>query len=281
MPSSFLDVSLLFSERRGMSLLRPRDMTIPDERFYEATVTKRADFADDLWMFRIRSSGEFNFVPGQYASLAVIENGKRVERPYSIASAPSEDEVEFFFELVPNGALTPLLHKLQVGDQLMMRKVPKGKFSLDTSNSRRNHLLVSTVTGVAPFVSYVRTLAKDWKEGRFDGSHKLYLLNGASRPWEFGYKDELAQFDRELPWFTYVPTVSRPWDHSEWAGETGRADDILRKYADQWGLDATNTVAYLCGHPDMIEHSKAILKRRGFVEKGSVKEEVYWIPSKS
>jgi ferredoxin/flavodoxin---NADP+ reductase len=281
MSSSFLDAHVLLSERTGMSLLRPRDMTQPDDRFYEATITKRVDFASDLWMFRVRSGGEFNFVPGQYASLAVIENDKRIERPYSIASAPSEDEVEFFFELVPNGALTPLLYKLQVGAQLLMRKVPKGKFSLDTSNGRRNHLLISTVTGVAPFVSYVRTLSKDWKEGRFDGSHKLYLLNGASRPWEFGYKDELAQFDRELPWFTYVPTVSRPWDHADWPGEIGRADDILRKYADQWGLDASNTVAYLCGHPEMIEHSKAILKRRGFVEKGSVKEEVYWIPPKS
>ena len=48
-----------------------------------------------------------------------------------------------------------------------MRKVPKGKFSLQTQNGRRNHLLISTVTGVAPFVSYVRTLHQDWKEGRF------------------------------------------------------------------------------------------------------------------
>jgi hypothetical protein len=30
----------------------------------------------------------------------------------------------------------------------------------------------------------------------------------------------------------------------------------------------------------MIEHSKAILKRRGFTDKGAVKEEVYWIPAK-
>ena len=51
-----------------------------------------------------------------------------------------------------------------------MRKVPKGKFSLDTQNGRTNHLLISTVTGVAPFVSYVRTLSKEWKEGRFDGT---------------------------------------------------------------------------------------------------------------
>jgi ferredoxin/flavodoxin---NADP+ reductase len=256
-------------------------MTNLEEKFFRAEVTKRVDFAPDLWMFRIRSGGEFNFVPGQYACLGVENNGKRVERPYSIASSPSEDEVEFFFELVPEGALTPLLHKLQVGDELLMRKVPKGKFSLDTSNGKRNHLLISTVTGVAPFVSYVRTLAKGWKEGRFDGSHKLFLLNGASRPHEFGYKDELIQWDKELPWFKYIPTVSRPWDHAEWSGETGRADDILRKYADQWELDASNTVAYLCGHPEMIEHSKAILKRRGFTEKGSVKEEVYWIPPKA
>ena len=254
-------------------------MTIPDERFFQAQVSKRIDFAPDLWTFRIRSGGEFNFVPGQFATLGVEgPNGRSIERPYSIASAPAEDEVEFFFELVPEGALTPLLHKMQPGDQLLMRKVAKGKFSLDTSNGRKNHLLISTVTGVAPFVSYVRTLSRDWKEGRFDGSHKLYLLNGASRPWEFGYKDELARYEKELPWFNYVPTVSRPWDHADWPGETGRADDILRKYADQWGLDATNTVAYLCGHPEMIEHSKAILKRRGFTEKGSVKEEVYWIP---
>jgi ferredoxin/flavodoxin---NADP+ reductase len=257
-------------------------MTIPDERFFQAQITKRIDFAPDLWMFRIRSGGEFHFVPGQFATLGVEgPNGKRIERPYSIASAPAENEVEFFFELVPEGALTPQLHKMQPGDQLLMRKVAKGKFSLDTSNGRKNHLLVSTVTGVAPFVSYVRTLAKDWQEGRFDGSNKLFLLNGASHPWEFGYKDELAQYEKQLPWFNYVPTVSRPWDHTDWSGEMGRADDILRKYADQWGLDASNTVAYLCGHPEMIEHSKAILKRRGFIEKGSVKEEVYWIPPKS
>src|SRR6202451_2075857 len=158
-------------------------MTAPDDKFFRAQVTQRVDFAPDLWMFRIRSGGEFHYVPGQYATLGVERpDGKRVERPYSIVSSPAEDEVEFFFELVPAGALTPLLHKLQPGDQLLMRKIPKGKFSLDTQNGRTKHLLISTVTGVAPFVSYVRTLSKDCKEGRFDGRHKLFLLNGASRP---------------------------------------------------------------------------------------------------
>ncbi|HZQ94476.1 MAG TPA: FAD-binding oxidoreductase [Candidatus Sulfotelmatobacter sp.] len=255
-------------------------MTNTDEKFYRAEITRRIDVAPDLWIFRLRTAAEFHYIPGQYACLAVEVDGKRVERPYSIASAPSEDEVEFFFELVPDGALTPLLYRLHPGDNVLLRKLPKGKFSLDMSNGKRNHLLISTVTGVAPFVSYVRTLSRDWTEGRYDGSHSLFLLNGASRPWEFGYNAELIQFDRQLPWFRYVPTVSRPWDHQEWSGEIGRADDILRKYADHWELDSSNTVAYLCGHPDMIEHSKAILKRCGFVDKQAIKEEVYWIPKK-
>jgi len=84
-------------------------MTTPDEKFFHAQVTRRVDFAPDLWMFRIRSGGEFKFVPGQYATLGVERDEKRVERPYSIASSPAEDELEFFFELVPEGALTPLI----------------------------------------------------------------------------------------------------------------------------------------------------------------------------
>lgn len=260
--------------------LRSRPLTPTDERFYRAKITKRVDFAPDLWMIRTRCEGEFSFVPGQYATLGIEHDGKRTERPYSLVSAPWEEELEFFIELVPEGALTPLLYELQPGDPLLVRKIAKGKFALDTQAGRKNHLLISTVTGVAPFVSYVRTLSKDWKEGRFDGSHNLFLLNGASRPWEFGYKDELLAFDKELPWFKYVPTVSRPWDHEDWPGEIGRADDILRKYADHWELDATNTIAYLCGHPEMIEHSKAILKRRGFADRTLIKEEVYWVPAK-
>src|ERR1700681_1599188 len=128
-------------------------MTIPDEKFYRAQITERVDFAPDLWKFRIRSGGEFNFVPGQYATLGVEENGKRIERPYSIASSPSEDEVEFFFELVPEGALTPKLYQLQPGNELLMRKAPKGRFVLETADGSTNHLLVSTVTCVAPLVS--------------------------------------------------------------------------------------------------------------------------------
>jgi ferredoxin--NADP+ reductase len=251
-----------------------------DDKFFNAVITKRADFAPDLWMIRVRVDGDFNFIPGQYASLRVETPERHYERPYSIASSPLEDEVEFFFELVPHGDLTPKLYDLQTGDRVLMRKVPKGRFTLDTTLGRTNHLLVCTVTGVAPFVSFVRTLKRQADSHQLAGDHKLYLINGASRSWEFGYMHELQQIAKEVPWLTYVPTISRPWDDEKWMGETGRADDLLRKYTDNWGLTADNSIAYLCGHPEMVEHCKGILKRIGF-ERQCLREEIYWVPPKA
>ena len=249
------------------------------DKFHRAKITKRVDLAPEQWMIRVQPDAEFKFEPGQYATLGLDGPDKRRERPYSIVSSPYQSELEFFFELVPPGDLTPLLYKLQVGDELLMRKAPKGRFVLDTKSGRTNHLLVCTVTGVAPFVSYVRALYRDWKDGKFAGDHKLFLLNGASRSREFGYLEELRRFAEEAPWFHYVPTVSRPWDDEKWSGETGRVDDVLRKYTDMWGL-GTNSTAYLCGHPAMVEGSKGILKRIGFTKEG-LKEEIYWVPSKA
>jgi ferredoxin/flavodoxin---NADP+ reductase len=252
-----------------------------DDKHYLARITKRVDFASDLWIIRVDPGVDFKFAPGQYATLGAEREGRRVERAYSIVSSPYEPELEFFFELVPEGALTPLLYKLQTGDEVLMRKVSKGRFTLDTAHpGHTNHFLVSTVTGIAPYVSNVRTLFKDWTEGKFKGEQKLFLLNGASRPWEFGYREEMEAIAKQVPWFRCVFTASRPWEDETWKGEVGRVDELIRKYADQWGCTAANSIAYLCGHPDMIENGKGIMKRAGFA-KEHLKEEVYWIPSKT
>jgi ferredoxin/flavodoxin---NADP+ reductase len=253
-------------------------MPSTEDKYYRAAITKRINFAPDLWSIRLDPGAEFSFLPGQYATLGLQDTSRPVERAYSIASSPYENELEFFIELVPGGELTPLLYKLQVGDRILMRKVPKGRFFLETAGSRRNHLLVSTVTGLAPYLSIIRSLLKDSREGKFPEGHRLFLLHGASRSWEFGYHEELSTVASEVKWLTYVPTVSRPWEDEKWQQEKGRVDDLLRKYIDQWELKGENSLAYLCGHPGMIEHSKGILQRSGF-PKGTVKEEIYWIPA--
>lgn len=251
-------------------------MDIAKEKFYRARIVQRRDLAADLWSIRVQPGAEFAFLPGQYATLGVLAPHKHIERPYSIVSSPYESELEFFFELVPRGELTPALHSLQVGDEVTLRKVAKGRFTLDRDRVR-NHLLLCTVTGVAPFVSYIRTLAREALENKFPAGHRLFLLEGASRSWEFGYLQELKRVAEEVPWFKYVPTVSRPSEDRNWTGEVGRVDDLIRKYTDLWELRPETTSAYLCGHPKMIETGSGILARRGWT-KEHIKEEVYFVP---
>ncbi len=182
------------------------------EKHFIARILERKDLSEDLWVIKVDPGGPFTFKAGQYATLGVEHEGKRIERAYSIVSSPYEDGLEFFLELVPQGGLTPELHKLLTGDTMLCRKIAKGRFTLDLRSGRTHHLLLATVTGIAPFVSYVRTLYRDWKAGDspMPGNHKLYCIQGGSRSWEFGYREELEQVAAEAPWLKYVPTISRP-----------------------------------------------------------------------
>jgi ferredoxin/flavodoxin---NADP+ reductase len=250
---------------------------LPSNKFYSARIIERRDISDDLWAFRLDPGGEFPYRAGQYATLGVVTPEKHHERPYSIVSAPHETSLEFFFELVPHGQVTPRFHQLRVGDQITLRKAAKGNFTLDLSGEHTNHFLIATVTGVAPFVSYVRSLKYEWKKAGFSGAHRLFILEGGSRSWELGYSDEIDGVAREVSWLTYIPTVSRPWEDLEWRGETGRVDDLVRKYADMWNLTPGNTNVHLCGHPNMIENVRGIVRRRGW-EEHSIRAEAYFVP---
>jgi ferredoxin--NADP+ reductase len=252
------------------------------EKHYVARILERRDLSEDLWLIKVDPGGPFSFKAGQYATLGVLQEGKRIERAYSIVSSPYEERLlEFFLELVPHGELTPKLYKLQKGDTMLCRKIAKGRFTLDLRSGRTNHLLLATVTGIAPFISYVRTLYRDWKAGDspMPGNHKLYCIQGGSRSWEFGYREELERVAAEVPWLKYVATISRPWEDATWRGETGRVDELVRKYTAEWGLKPEETTGYLCGHPSMIENARGILQRAGW-QKDSTFEEVYFMPGR-
>lgn len=252
-------------------------MATPVSKFYSARIVERRDISDDLWAFRVDPGGEFPYRSGQYATLGIVTPEKHHERPYSIVSAPHEKSLEFFFELVPHGQVTPRFHKLRVGDEITLRKSAKGNFTLDLSGKRPNHFLIATVTGVAPFVSYVRSLQYEWKSAKTGEGHKLFILEGASRSWELGYSGELEKAAGKVPWLTYVPTVSRPWEDQAWSGEMGRVDDLVRKYSDMWKLAPGNTKIYLCGHPSMIENTRGIVSRGGW-EEDAIEAEAYFVP---
>ena len=187
-------------------------MTRSPDKYYNARILDRRDISADLCILRVDPGGPLEYRAGQYATLGIERDGLRTERAYSMVSSPYEEALEFFVELVPLGGLTPGLFQLQPGDALLCRKIAKGRFTLDLGSGRSNHLLISTVTGIAPFVSYVRTIYRDWKSGSspMPGGHKFFSLQGASHSFEFGYCQELERYASEAPWLQYVPTVSRP-----------------------------------------------------------------------
>ena len=251
------------------------------EKFLPARILDRRDIAEDLFILKIDPGAPYTYLAGQYATLGVDMSERPLERAYSIASSPYEPVLEFFVERVPEGKLSPLLYEMKKDTQLLLRRFAKGRFTLDLRSGRKNHLLLATVTGVAPYVSYVRTLYQDWKKGGtpMPGEHRLFCVQGSSHVHEFGYRDELEKIAAEAPWLKYVPTISRR-DNPDWHGELGRVDDLIRKYIEVWNLTPADTTAYLCGHPGMVETGRGMLSRAGW-KKDAIQDEVYFQPGSS
>jgi ferredoxin--NADP+ reductase len=240
---------------------------------YNATLVRREDQHESLAYFWVRFDGDPTpFVPGQYMTIGVMSEGRMVQRPYSVASPPSDagEGYEMYVRQVEGGTFTPLLWRLPVGHRMRMIG-PKGKFILEPEDDRI-HLFISSGTGSAPFVAMMREALAAGRPRR------AVFLNGCSYERDLGYREILEGWESsgEYP-VTFIPTVSRPSDprNAAWAGRTGRVEAIVGPVCEELGLTGENTVAYICGNPDMILSAEATLLERGFPAP-SVKKELYW-----
>jgi len=252
-------------------------MGIDLSRYKELTLVDRTDFTDDLAVFHLRSDAPVDFVPGQYATIGVMDEPQErpLLRPYSVVSAPGTRDLEFFVERVEDGALTSELWALERGASVWMRNKIVGRFVLDTNF--RHHVMAATVTGVGPYISIARDQLQALESGRRSTPHRLLILHGGSRSWELGtYREELNALAEQVDWLDYVPTVSRPWDDPDWTGERGRVEDVLRKHLDAADFPLDDTAAYTCGHPQMIEKAQGIFERMGLPEE-ALHEEKYFV----
>ncbi len=264
---------------------------------YNATVIDRLEVAPGLIILRIAPDDRgFRFEAGQYTVLGLAPEaprletadeeeprpapGKMIRRAYSIASTSRPGEyLEFYLTLVPSGSLTPRLFRLGIGDRLFVSSKAVGVFTLNRVPEGSHVLLAATGTGLAPYMSMLRSELRCGAERRF------VVLHGARYSWDLGYRTELTMLSRRCSNMTYVPTVSRPAGDPSWKGLTGYVQDVLESGAVERmsGLEfrPDRFHVFLCGNPAMIEASKALLVRRGFVpdRKGSVGNlhvEEYW-----
>lgn len=229
-----------------------------------ATVLYRRDITSSLMIIRIKPEVEINFQPGQYATLHL----DGISRPYSIVSAPAENFLEFFIELVENGELTPRLWRLRVGDTLKVFPKAKGKFIFEPDDRFKNHCFVATVTGIAPFVSMARQAAIDhgWRD------KNVMIFHGASYQDELAYSEELT----DILVCRYFPTISRPLElrNAGWNGLRGRVNNVFLDFLkeNRTSFRPNDTLIYACGHPGMVKDVEFRANEMGF----NVKTEKYF-----
>jgi ferredoxin-NADP reductase len=246
----------------------------PDAPVYNARLVRREDETESLSYFWVRFDGEPTpFEPGQYMTIGVMAGGKILQRPYSVASPPAEagtEGYEFYVRRVQGGTFTPVLFDLPVGHRMRMIG-PKGKFTL-LPDDDRTHIFISSGTGNAPFIAMMKQLLHDGEP------RKAILLNGVSYVEEIGYRALMEDWSASGAYpVTFVPTVSRPNDprNAAWTGRTGRVETIVGPVLDELGLSPANSIAYICGNPDMIVAAEETLLGRGYPE-DQVHKELYW-----
>ena len=212
-------------------------------------------------VFERADGGPFAFVPGQFIQVHFhYVDGKPTRRSYSVATVGDDSgaparRVEIAVSYVDGGAATELLSTLDEGGTIDASG-PYGRFCLMDADTNRRYLLVGTGTGVTPYramLPKIRTLS-------VSRGCTFALVYGARNESELLYGEEFEAFAREVPGFTFHPCFSRsprpvPRPHDR----NGRAQVALGEL----GPNAEHDIAYLCGNPDMVDETFAMLKEAG------------------
>jgi ferredoxin--NADP+ reductase len=254
-----------------------------------STVVGRIDITPDLMILQVKpDSGVPTFVPGQYVALGLPGSAPRfsgapeeiepappdklVKRAYSIGSSPEQrDFLEFYIAVVPTGALTSRLAVVKPGDRLFAQPKVTGTFTLDGIPTDHNLVLVSTGTGLAPYMSMIRT-ADTWTSNR-----RITVVHGVRYPHDFAYVEELTGFEGKASNFSYLPISSRAPE--EWQGRKGRIQRLFE--TEELVLDPARDHVFLCGNPAMIDDVEKYLLPRGYSvhskkAPGNLHLEKYW-----
>ncbi|MBF0424136.1 MAG: ferredoxin--NADP reductase, partial [Magnetococcales bacterium] len=202
-----------------------------------------------------------------------------IRRAYSVSSGSQVQEyVEFYITLVGSGQLTPRLFGLQTGARLFMSPKSTGVFTLERIPEGSHILLIATGTGLAPYMSMVRTLPGQ-------AYSRMAIVHGARCSWDLGYRAELQSLSRVRNDFNYIAAISNPMADPSWVGPTGRLDAVLTRpeVLEKIGfpLEPRTSHAFICGHPGMVESVTSLLEDKGFVrgsrkEPGNLHVEKYW-----
>jgi ferredoxin--NADP+ reductase len=226
-------------------------------------------WTDTLFSFTTTRDPAFRFKNGHFTMIGLQQPGGRpLLRAYSIVSANYEDQLEFFSIKVADGPLTSALQHIQPGDDILVSRKPTGTLVQDHLLPGRNLYLLSTGTGLAPFMSIIKD------PEIYQNFDKVILTHGCRYTRELAYADTITAELPDNEYFgddvrsklLYYPTVTR-----EAFRNTGRLTDLIANGKLFCDLDMPQPSVehdrfMLCGSPAMLKESCELLNSLGFRE---------------
>ena len=253
------------AERAGLPAGKLPDMSRNPtmSAFNEERVLSVHHWTDRLFSFTTTRDASLRFSNGHFTMIGLRkEDGKPLLRAYSIASANYEEHLEFLSIKVQDGPLTSRLQHIQVGDTIIVGRKPTGTLLIDYLLPAKRLYLLSTGTGVAPFLSIIRD------PETYERFEQVVLVHGTREVNELAYHDFIEdhlprhEFLGESSAASCCTTRRSRARRSATPGASRRCWKNGKLAADL-GLPPLNPAedrVMICGSPEMLRDLKAMME---------------------
>lgn len=221
---------------------------MPNERV-KAKILSQEKIAPSVFLMKVIPEKKVKYLSGQFASVGFEKDGRDIKRPYSIASSPDMDELEFCYVVHEESDFSPLLCKKGVGEEVFV-EYPFGSFFFDKKIPDRDIVFVAGGTGIAPLLGMIRYIDLS------NTKNQIWLFFGFRTGEHYLYKDELEELEKNHENFHLVTSISR--EDEGWKGEKGYVQEFFSKMGDGAGKEA-----YVCGPPRFVKGVIPELEKAG------------------
>ncbi|MEO9869992.1 2Fe-2S iron-sulfur cluster-binding protein [Ekhidna sp.] len=226
---------------------------------------------------------KFDFKPGQFVVIKLMIEGMEYNRPYSMSSAPYEDNLTITVKRLRGGIVSNyLIDHAKVGLSLLVKE-PEGDFYYKTSTESRNHFVISAGSGITPMLSIIKAILLD------EPLSKVHLLYGNRSEETIIFESDFLNLEKLHKDQFFVDFIlSAPKKHRKpglmgflskseikWKGMKGHIKhDTLSDFTSRYPVNP-NSVVYICGPSGMIEGAEDFFRKKGVQEKNIISESFY------
>jgi ferredoxin/flavodoxin---NADP+ reductase len=233
----------------------------------EAQVLSIHHWTDRLFSFTCTRDAGLRYQSGQFTMIGLLVDGKPLLRAYSMVSPHYSETLEFLSIKVADGPLTSRLQHIVPGDTVLIGRKPSGTLLTQNLLPGRHLYLLSTGTGLAPFMALIQDPEV------YERFERVILVHGCRQVAELAYAQLITHDLPRNEWIgeqvskqlIYYPCVTR-----ESFRHMGRIPALLesqRISADCNIESASEQDRYmLCGSPEMLRDTRNVFDKWGLTE---------------